>query len=181
MNTEQTKRLSKFLSLVLRHRPETIGVELDAGGWIDVDTLLAAMRASKREVSREQLQYIVATSDKQRFALSDDGRRIRANQGHSIEVELDYPAVEPPEILFHGTPKRFLPSILAQGLLRGDRHHVHLSAQHETAVMVGKRRGPPVVLRIQAKAMYQQGHTFHVSANGVWLTEHVPPEFLELP
>ncbi|MEQ8785183.1 MAG: RNA 2'-phosphotransferase [Pirellulaceae bacterium] len=181
MNAEQTKRLSKFLSLVLRHQPETIGIELDANGWVEVDTLLDALRANKKQVSREQLEQVVATSDKQRFALSDDGSCIRASQGHSVEIQLGYPPVEPPEILYHGTPERFVEAILEQGLLRGKRHHVHLSAQSDAAVAVGQRRGRPVVLRIRAREMHRRGTEFYVSANGVWLTEHVPPEFIEPP
>jgi putative RNA 2'-phosphotransferase len=179
MNAEQTKRLSKFLSLVLRHEPETIGIELDAAGWVQVDRLLEAMHAHGRPVTREQLELVVATSDKQRFALSDDGVRIRANQGHTVDVELGYQPAEPPEILFHGTPEKFVASILAGGLHRGERHHVHLSPTEETARAVGSRRGRPVILRIRAREMQAAGHAFFHTPNGVWLTEHVPPRYID--
>lgn len=181
MNAEQTKRLSKFLSLVLRHRPEEIGIELDEAGWVEVERLLEALSAHGKQVAREQLEHVVAASDKQRFAVSGDGVWIRANQGHSVEVELGYEPAEPPEILFHGTPRQFLESILATGLNRGRRHHVHLSATEATATAVGGRRGRPVVLRILAGKMHAAGHTFYVSANSVWLTEHVPREFIDHP
>lgn len=174
-------RVSKFLSRVLRHDPGRIGIVLDAAGWTEVAALLEAARAHGVELSRAELEELVATSDKQRFALSDDGLRIRANQGHSVEVELELPPAAPPECLFHGTVAAFLPSIRAAGLIRGKRHHVHLSADRETATRVGARRGRPVVLVVHAAAMAAAGHTFYCSANGVWLVDAVPPEFLEFP
>jgi putative RNA 2'-phosphotransferase len=177
----ETTRLSKFLSLVLRHQPEVIGVALDAAGWVPVDELLAACRAHGTPIDRALLLELVATSPKQRFALSEDGARIRASQGHSVEVELGYQPAEPPETLFHGTVAASLDAIREGGLRRMERHHVHLSPDADTARAVGARRGAPVVLRVAAGAMHRAGHLFYRSANGVWLTEHVPPDFIELP
>jgi putative RNA 2'-phosphotransferase len=171
-------RLSKFLSLVLRHQPEKAGLTLDSAGWVAVDALLRGCAAAGNAIAREDLERLVAESDKQRFAFSDDRRRIRANQGHSIEVELAYEPVPPPEVLFHGTADRFLDSILAQGLQRGRRHHVHLSAERTVAIEVGRRHGRPLVLRIAAHVMHEEGLPFFRSANGVWLTEQVPVRFL---
>jgi putative RNA 2'-phosphotransferase len=173
-----TKTTSRFLSLVLRHQPEELGIELDDAGWVDVDVLLTALAAHGRKTSRQELERIVATNNKQRFAFSDDGARIRASQGHSVDVELGYVASQPPAILYHGTVARFLESIRHQGLDKRSRHHVHLSATIETAINVGGRRGPPVILEVAAARMAIAGHAFFVSENGVWLTESVPPEFL---
>ena len=174
------KTASKFLSLILRHEPHRIGVVLDPAGWVDIDKLLDALHAHGVELTRTELDEIVAASDKQRFAISADGTRIRANQGHSVQVELGLPAETPPAVLYHGTVDDALPGIRAQGLLKRQRHHVHLSADIETAKKVGGRRGKPVVLGIKAAEMVAAGHTFMRSANGVWLVEHVPPEFIEL-
>lgn len=170
--------ISKFLSLVLRHQPETIGITLDAEGWALVDELLEAAGRRGKSITRQQLEEVVATNDKKRFSLSPDGRRIRANQGHSIEVDLNLAPVEPPELLYHGTVERFLDSIRAQGLLRGNRRHVHLSGDEETASRVGQRRGRPIVLVVEAGRMHRDGHCFYRSANGVWLTDAVPPQYL---
>lgn len=176
-----SKHQSKFLSLVLRHQPELIGIVLDDAGWTDVDTLLAKARAKGTSITRDELVEIVKSSDKQRFALSSDGTRIRANQGHSVEVELDLPPTPPPAVLLHGTVDKFLDSIRKTGLVKGSRHHVHLSADLETASKVGARRGKPVLLEIRADAMADRGHVFYRSANGVWLVDHVPPEFIVFP
>jgi putative RNA 2'-phosphotransferase len=172
-------RPSKFLSFVLRHKPEAIGIALDEAGWTDVDALLAAAAAHGTRITREELDDIVAFSDKQRFALSPDGKRIRANQGHSVEVDLQLAPATPPERLYHGTVAEFLDSIRAQGLVKGARHHVHLSADEDTAKRVGGRRGKPIVLVVRAGEMAAAGHVFYRSDNGVWLVEHVPPEFLD--
>jgi putative RNA 2'-phosphotransferase len=172
---------SKLVSLILRHRPQDFGVVLDAEGWVAVGELLAALAAHGHPLSRHELETLVAASDKQRFALSPDGARIRANQGHSVEVQLEHPRREPPELLFHGTVDRFLPSIRASGLVRGQRHHVHLSASRELAAIVGGRRGAPVVLEVLAGPMHAAGHVFLLSPNGVWLTERVPPEWIRIP
>jgi uncharacterized protein (TIGR02452 family) len=171
-------RISRFLSLVLRHDPGRIGIALDDAGWTDVTALLAACAAHGVAIRRDELAALVASSDKQRFALSPDGERIRANQGHSVEVDLQLAPAEPPATLFHGTVEAALASIRAQGLVRGQRHHVHLSSDLATATRVGGRRGKPVVLTIRAGDMAAAGHTFYRSANGVWLVDHVPPEFI---
>jgi putative RNA 2'-phosphotransferase len=174
-------RHSRFLSLVLRHKPEEIGLTVDPQGWADVDELLRRAADHGRGLTRPLLEEIVAGNDKQRFAFSADGRRIRASQGHSVEVDLALSPSEPPELLYHGTAIRFLDSIRRQGLLRGSRQHVHLSSDEVIAVAVGRRHGEPVVLTVAAQLMSATGHSFFLSANGVWLTEHVPVEFLRIP
>lgn len=173
-----TAQCSKFLSYVLRHRPNSIGITLDDNGWVDVDVLLAAAQRHGKNISRALLEEVVATNDKKRFAFSEDGKRIRASQGHSVSVDLDLKPVAPPELLYHGTIERFLDSIRTQGLVRGSRHHVHLSPDEATARKVGSRRGKPVILIVEAARMHAAGHQFFCSANNVWLTEKVPPEFL---
>lgn len=171
---------SKFLSLVLRHAPETIGISLDSQGWVEVNRLVDAARQHGKAISLALVHEVVATSDKQRFALSEDGLMIRANQGHSLKsVELALDSIVPPETLFHGTVSEFLKSIRLQGLTKRSRNHVHLSADEETAMKVGARRGKPVVLIISAFKMHEAGYVFFRSANGVWLTDHVPPEFIQ--
>ncbi|MCI5140900.1 MAG: RNA 2'-phosphotransferase [Candidatus Electrothrix sp. ATG1] len=170
--------ISKFLSLILRHAPETIGLCLDAKGWVAVDELLQAAETNGTVISRERLEEIVFTNDKQRFAFSPDGLRIRANQGHSVNVDLELAPVEPPPVLFHGTATRFLPSIGSQGLRSMSRQHVHLSVTRDQAHRVGARHGRPVVLEIDAEGMSDAGHLFFLSANGVWLTEAVSVDFI---
>ncbi len=172
-------RISKFLSLVLRHEPAKAGLTLDTAGWVEVDALLRGCAEAGRPFSRQDLERVVAENDKKRFAFSEDGRRIRANQGHSVEVELAYTATPPPELLYHGTADRFIDSIQREGLRKAQRHHVHLSADRRVAIEVGRRHGRPVVLVVAAGAMHRTGHTFFISANGVWLTDHVPPAFLK--
>ncbi|MBX9623145.1 MAG: RNA 2'-phosphotransferase [Gemmataceae bacterium] len=174
-------RVSKFLSLVLRHKPHEIGLALDPNGWADVDELIRLANVAGRRLDRPLLERVVAENDKKRFAFSDDGRRIRASQGHSVEVELDLPPVAPPDLLYHGTATRFLPSIRATGLRPGSRQHVHLSADETTAATVGRRHGEPVVLVVRAGEMAAAGFPFYRSVNGVWLTERVPAEFLTFP
>jgi putative RNA 2'-phosphotransferase len=180
MDSSALTRLSKFLSFVLRHDPGAIGVALDRSGWADIDELLEHCRAHGRPLSREVLESIVANSPKRRFAISDDGRRVRASQGHSVDVDLGYEPATPPEWLFHGTVAASLPAIRAAGLARMARHHVHLSPDAATARAVGARRGRPVVLRVAAGRMHGDGHLFFLSANGVWLTERVPPDYIDL-
>ncbi len=172
--------LSRFLSYILRHAPEHVGLTLDAEGWVSIEELLVKCRAAGRASDFAALRDVVTTSPKQRFAISLDGQRIRANQGHSIAVDLGYPPVVPPAILFHGTYNDALARILVEGLQKMQRHHVHLSADIKTAIQVGGRRGTPVLLRIDAAAMHNAGLTFSQSDNGVWLTEHVPIEYLSL-
>lgn len=174
-------RLSKFLSLVLRHEPEKAGLQLDAAGWVSVDALLAGAARAGVPLTRERLKAIVANSDKQRFAFDASGERIRANQGHSVAVELGYAQATPPDVLFHGTVAKFVESIHRNGLVKGSRHHVHLSPDGATARKVGQRRGAPVVLSINAAAMHRAGHAFFQSTNGVWLVDRVPPEFIVFP
>ena len=171
-------RVSKFLSLVLRHRPEHIGLELDENGWAGVDELIERAAAHGVALTRELIAEIVAGSDKQRFALDATGARIRANQGHSVDIDLGLEPTEPPAILFHGTAASTLPSIRSEGLKPGNRQHVHLSRDEATAIKVGQRHGRPVVLRVFAGKMWRQGTPFYCSANGVWLTPAVPPEFI---
>ncbi|MEU3841568.1 RNA 2'-phosphotransferase [Streptomyces sp. NPDC028635] len=172
-------RVSKYLSKHLRHRPDRIGVVLDEGGWVEIDALLAAAARHGFPITREELDHVVAVNDKQRFAI--EGGRIRASQGHSVDVELGLPPATPPPYLYHGTVARHLDAIRAEGLRPMNRHDVHLSADRETAVRVGARRGRPVVLAVDAGAMHHDGHAFHVSANGVWLTRAVPPRYLRFP
>jgi putative RNA 2'-phosphotransferase len=181
MNEKQRTKTSKFLSLVLRHEPERIGIQLDASGWVEVETLLTALSRHGNPISRTELNEVVETNEKKRYAFSEDGLRIRASQGHSVEVTLGYVPQTPPEQLFHGTATRFLPSIRAEGLIKGARHHVHLSADAETAHKVGQRHGKPAILTVQTQAMLSAGHAFFLSENGVWLTEHVPVAFIEFP
>jgi putative RNA 2'-phosphotransferase len=166
-------RVSKRLSYVLRHHPESVGLTLDAAGWADVDELLAAVR-----LTRAELDHVVATNDKRRFTFDDTGTRIRASQGHSRQVELGYRPQRPPDVLFHGTVERFLAAILSEGLRPGRRHAVHLSPDVATARIVGARRGRPVVLRVDAAAMAADGRQFTRSDNGVWLVDAVPPRYL---
>lgn len=175
------KSRSKFLSLVLRHRPATVGITLDDEGWVDIDVLLAACVAHGEPIDRAELDAIVAGNDKQRLVVSDDGRRIRAAQGHTVDVDLGYAPAAPPERLYHGTVAEALPAIRATGLSKMARHDVHLSPDVATARAVGGRRGKPVILAIRAGDMHRAGHEFRVSTNGVWLTDHVPPEFLDEP
>jgi len=173
-------KISKFLSYVLRHRPDAIGLALDEGGWAAVDELIGRAAAAGRRLDRQRLQEVVETNDKQRFVLSEDGQRIRASQGHSIAVDLGLQPLEPPQVLYHGTATRFLAAIREQGLSPRSRTHVHLSADHDTAVRVGQRHGKPVVLVIDAAAMHAAGFRFFLSENGVWLTESVPHRFLSV-
>ncbi|MCC9609227.1 RNA 2'-phosphotransferase [Blastopirellula sp. JC732] len=180
MDEKQLKSTSKFLSLVLRHQPDKIGVELDEQGWIDVDTLLAAMNRSGKKLTVEQLREVVTKNDKQRFKFSDDQRRIRANQGHSVEVELGYEPAEPPEFLLHGTPAGSVAIILETGLKKMARHHVHLHHDRETASAVGQRRGKPVLLQVASGRMHGDGYLFYVTPNQVWLTDEVPPAYIHV-
>lgn len=179
MTEKEIIRASKFLSLILRHKPERVGLKLDSAGWVGVPELPDGVNRQGIALTLDQLKHVVATNDKKRFAFSEDGQRIRASQGHSIEVDLCYESQAPPEFLYHGTPERFVASIRATGLNKGQRHHVHLSPDPQTAAKVGQRRGRPVVLKIRAREMHQAGHVFRQSANGVWLVNHVPPQFIE--
>ena len=175
MNNSLTET-SKFLSYILRHKPDAIGLTLDPEGWADIKDLIAK---ADIPITNDLLHKVVATSDKKRFAISEDGLSIRANQGHSIEVNLGLEPIEPPEFLYHGTATRFLKSIREQGLLPKNRQYVHLSTDKETATKVGQRHGKPVVLTIPALQMHQQGRQFFQAQNGVWLTDEVPSDTLQ--
>ena len=170
MHPRDAVRRSKRLSYVLRHAPDSVGLTLDAAGWVDVDALLEALGWTRAE-----LEQVVASNDKRRFALDETGTRLRASQGHSVAVDLGYAAQTPPPVLFHGTAERNLPAIEAEGLRPGRRHAVHLSPDAVTARAVGARHGRPVVLRVDAEAMARDGAVFTRSANGVWLVDAVPP------
>jgi putative RNA 2'-phosphotransferase len=172
------KKISKFLSLVLRHDSAKIGIDLDHQGWTDCADLIEASNRNGVPLDAALLEEIVRSSDKQRFALSDDKTRIRANQGHSVSVDLQLEKLTPPKTLFHGTVEKFLPSIQTRGLEKSERHHVHLSADIETATKVGERRGKPVILLVDAGRMHKAGYHFHRSENGVWLVDHIPVEFI---
>lgn len=173
MNEKKNKRISKRMSYLLRHAPETAGLELDEAGWIDVKKLIAALR-----VDHATIEEVVATNDKQRFEFSEDRSEIRARQGHSVDVELEYEPADPPEILLHGTATRNLDSIREKGLHKAGRHHVHLSTNEKTMRAVGSRHGQPVIVRIDAARMHSDGHKFYITGNDVWLTDNVPPSYL---
>jgi putative RNA 2'-phosphotransferase len=181
MPTDQRRltRISKYLSLHLRHRPADLGLVLDPGGWVPIEALLAAAAEHDFPILRTELDQVVAESDKQRFGLDPTGTRIRANQGHSVEVDLQLAPASPPAVLYHGTGPRALAAIRREGLRKMQRHQVHLSADVETATRVGARHGRPSLFSIDTAAMQRDGFTFYVSTNGVWLVERVPPEYLE--
>lgn len=172
------KDTSKFLSLILRHKPQLVGLELDEHGWADVEELIRRVN-SKRPLDLPTLEQIVATDEKQRYSFSSDGKLIRANQGHSIPVDVELEELEPPEILYHGTARRYGAAIATQGLLKMSRLYVHLSSDVETAEKVGRRHGKPMIFRVESLRMFNDGYKFYRSVNGVWLTEHVPAKYLK--
>ena len=180
MNEKRKTRISKFLSLVLRHKPETINLVLDENGWIDVEKLLIGCSETDIAFSKEELAEVVATNDKKRFAFNASQTKIRASQGHSVKIKIEFEEKTPPAMLFHGTADAKVELILENGLRKMSRHHVHLSSDAETARRVGNRYGKPVIFQIETKAMSEKGYKFYVSANGVWLTDAVPPEFLKI-
>ena len=172
--SKDLENISKFLSYVLRHKPESIGITLDSNGWVGIDVLIRQANKHRQQLSQDLISQVVITSDKKRFTLSDDGLRIRAAQGHSTnQVNIVHVEKIPPEYLYHGTATHFLDSIFQQGL-------IHISIDEKTAIAVGKRHGKPVVLRVSALTMYQQGIKFYLADNGVWLTENVPSQFIEV-
>jgi putative RNA 2'-phosphotransferase len=177
MTEQQRTKISKRLSYILRHAPDSVGLTLDENGWASVHDLMSKFG---RPLSIEDLNEVVETNEKKRFAFNDDLTKIRASQGHSIEIDLAYQPTTPPEFLFHGTATRFIESIKKDGLLKGSRHHVHLSLDEVTARKVGARHGSPVILTLKSKEMYEAGYVFYVSENDVWLTEHVPTRFIML-
>lgn len=172
------KNLSRFLSLVLRHKPEEIGITLDANGWVDIDVLIKALNKSGGNVTRNSINKTVQTDNKNRYSIQ--GNKIRANQGHSVKVDLELAEIKPPQILYHGTPHKFVSVIMDEGLKKMKRHHVHLSSDTKTAEQVGTRRGEAVILIVDALKMHNDGYKFFHSENGVWLTDHVPSEYLEI-
>lgn len=178
MIEKQKKTISKFLSLILRHSPGTIGLKLDYNGWADVEQLLSKSKEHNQPFSKEDLEEIVTTNDKQRFIFNESKTKIRANQGHSIEVELDLQSQVPPELLYHGTVEKFLVIIKTEGLQKMGRQHVHLSKDIETAKKVGSRRGEPIILSVSSAAMFKDGYIFYLSENGVWLTNDVPAAYI---
>ncbi len=172
----ELKKVSKYLSFILRHKPDDIGLELDANGWASIEELIE--KTSSYTLTKELIDIVVETNDKQRFAIDSSKARIRANQGHSIEVDLNLEPVEPPEFLLHGTAQRFEEVILKEGLTKQKRHHVHLSETASVAKAVGGRHGKPVIFKIDAKTMCESGFKFYKTANNVWLVSDVPPRFL---
>ncbi|WP_025740543.1 RNA 2'-phosphotransferase [Aquimarina pacifica] len=172
-------QISKFLSLILRHTPDKIGIQLDENGWVDVSELLHKIKKYQPTLNLKLLKEIVATNDKKRFAFNEDMTKIRASQGHSVSVELAYEAKQPPAFLYHGTVAKFMSAIKENGLLKMNRHHVHLSEDRITATRVGERRGKPIILTVRSGEMHAQGAAFFQSENGVWLTDHVLPEYIE--
>ena len=175
---DQLKHISKFMSLVLRHKPEEIGLQLDENGWAGVDELISKMNGKGIIVDHEIINRVVETNDKKRFAFNDDKTLIRASQGHSIDIQLNLPEAVPPDVLYHGTTEKYLEKIFKEGLKSQSRQHVHLSITEETARSVGSRHGKPVILLVNAKSMHQAGFKFYLSENKVWLTDAVPVEYL---
>lgn len=178
MTKKNDVKLSKFLSLILRHQPEIINIKLDKNGWADVKELIIALNNSDKKIDMDTLTRIVAENDKKRFIFSEDKKKIRANQGHSINVQIEMKEVEPPEYLYHGTATRFTQSIFKEGLKKQTRQYVHLSTDIDTAIKVGLRHGFPKVLKIFSKDMYNEGYKFYLSENNVWLTDNVPKKYI---
>ncbi|PJM73045.1 RNA 2'-phosphotransferase [Bifidobacterium primatium] len=176
--TPNLTKLSKFMSLILRHKPETIGITLDRHGWADASALIAGIGKEYPTMSRSMLEKIVRTDNKQRYSFNEDGTKIRANQGHSIPVDVELPEAEPPRTLYHGTAQRFTTSIDAEGLLPQSRLYVHLSPDEQTARKVGSRHGEPAVYLVDAARMRRDGYVFYRSVNGVWLIKTVPARYL---
>jgi putative RNA 2'-phosphotransferase len=179
MTEKETIRTSKFLSLILRHEPQQVGITLDEAGWVGVQELLDAVNRHGVKLTLDDLKHVVETNTKKRFAFSEDGQRIRASQGHSVEVDLQYQPQAPPEVLYHGTATRFVEAIRKDGLKSMARHDVHLSAETKTTLQVGGRHGKPVLLTIRAGDMHRAGRVFRCAANGVWLVKEVPAEFIQ--
>lgn len=175
--SKEDVKLGRFLSLVLRHEPQAAGITLDEHGWAEVPALLAGVQATGRKIDMEILERIVRENPKQRYSFNEDHTKIRANQGHSVDVDVELKEAEPPQLLYHGTATRFLPAIRQEGIRKMERQYVHLSADMQVATDVGKRHGAPAVITIDAAAMRRDGVTFYLSENGVWLCDHVPPKY----
>lgn len=178
MNEIEKKKISKFLSLILRHQPETIGLKLDENGWADVEELRAKSAQKRIYFTPEELDEVVETNNKKRFAFNEDKTQIRASQGHSINIDLSLEGVQPPDFLYHGTAEANISSILEKGIEKRTRQHVHLSADKETATKVGMRHGKPIILTIRTGKMFEEGILFYLSANGVWLTDFVDAKYI---
>ena len=176
--SDSHKNISKFLSLVLRHKPEEINLQLDSNGWADTDELIEKLNHRGFNINFELLEEVVTANDKQRFSFNEDYSSIRANQGHSVDIDLALTTVKPPETLYHGTVAKFIDAIKTQGLQKMSRRHIHLSKHIETAKKVGARRGKPVILVIESGKMFGDGYAFYVSENGVWLTDQVPVKYI---
>ena len=180
MNEKEIKRISKFLSLILRHQPEKIKLDLDKNGWASVEELITKSKNNGISFTKDILEQVVNDNDKQRFSFNEDHSKIRANQGHSLKnVVVLTETSTPPPFLYHGTVAKFMASIKETGLQKMSRQHVHLSLDKETAIKVGSRRGKPIILSVRSGDMFKNGYKFYLSENGVWLTDHVPPEFIE--
>ncbi|OHT15129.1 putative RNA 2'-phosphotransferase [Tritrichomonas foetus] len=180
MSSRKLIQDSKFLALVLRHKPQTIGLTLDENGWADIETLLSCCQKNRKNITREELNEIVSTDNKKRYTISEDGLKIRAAQGHSIQVDLELQPQDPPPILYHGTCERFLPSIMRGGLKHQSRNYVHLSIDVQTAMNVGRRHGKPVVLEIDTQSMKNDGMLFYLAENGVWLSNDIDIKYLKV-
>ncbi len=178
MNEQQKKKLSKFLSYVLRHHPELIDLNLDENGWANVDELITKSKNDSQGFTFEELDEIVQTNDKKRFIFTEDKTRIRANQGHSIDINLALIPQQPPEFLYHGTAQSNIDSILEKGIEKRNRQHVHLSQDKETATKVGMRHGKPIILTINTQKMFDDGIEFYLSENNVWLTDFVDATYI---
>jgi putative RNA 2'-phosphotransferase len=176
---KKLKQISKFMSLVLRHKPETIGLQLNEHGWANVQEMIDKMNTTGADVDIDLIHTIVETNDKKRFAFNEDMTMIRASQGHSVEVDLNLNEVQPPEFLYHGTIQESVDIIRLEGLKKMSRQHIHLSKDKETAIKVGSRRGKPVILVIRAAAMHADGYRFYLSENEVWLTDEVPVQYIQ--
>lgn len=179
MSNKTHKNISKLMSLALRHKPEHLNLKLDENGWVGVEDLIVGMTNKGKEVDRNLLEKIVEENDKQRFAFNEDKSKIRANQGHSIKVDVELKETTPPEFLYHGTVEKFLDPIKKGGLQKMSRQHVHLSENLETATKVGERRGIPIILTVNSGLMHKNGSVFYLSENGVWLTDSVNFEYIK--
>ncbi|EJX2602088.1 RNA 2'-phosphotransferase [Clostridioides difficile] len=173
-------KLSIFISLILRHKPETIGIKLDDYGYADVNELIEKINNTGRNINIEILEQIVKEDNKQRYSFNEDRSKIRANQGHSINIDVELKELEPPEYLYHGTATRFLDNIKNEGIIKQSRLYVHLSRDIDTAIKVGKRHGTPVILKINTGKMYENGYKFYLSENNVWLCEYIPFKYVEI-
>lgn len=177
---EKSDKLSVFISLILRHKPDVVGIQLDEHGWANVDELIEGISKTGRKINMDILNEIVRTDNKQRYSFNSDKTLMRANQGHSIPVNVELEEKQPPKYLYHGTAERFLNAIITEGLRPMSRLYVHLSKDEETAVKVGKRHGSPVVLKVRSEEMWKNGVKFYLSQNGAWLTKYVEPKYFDV-